>query len=156
MRSFKHKHNHTHAHMNTHSCTLAHKERKRDGISHEQNAHKNPDHTRLPSYTHTHMSTQKNMRACTPTQPLIHTGIHTNICTPTCMHTHTLRYTPTNHETSQIFTNMHTDARSCARACARTHTLKRTHTHHAPAYAVGATAVHTLLSSYAHTITLLC
>ena len=44
-----------------------------------------PDHTRLPTYTHTHMSTHKNMRAYTHTQTLIHTGIHTNICTRTCM-----------------------------------------------------------------------
>ena len=56
--SFKHLHKHTHAH--THSCTRTHKqrERERDGISHEQNAHRytdeKPDHTRLPTYTHTH------------------------------------------------------------------------------------------------------
>jgi len=73
------------------------------------------------------------------------------------MHTHTqLSYTPTNHETSKIFTNTHTDARACARAL--THTLKRTHAHHVYGYAMGATAVHTLFSSeaYAHTIILLC
>ena len=80
--------------------------------------------------------------------------VHTILCTRTCMNTHTLSYTPTNHETSQIFTNVHTNARACVRA--RTHTLKRTHTHHAYGYAMGATAVHTLFSSYAHTIILLC
>ena len=42
-------------------------------------------------------------------------------------------------------TRTQTLARACARA--HTHTLKRTHTHHAPAYAMGATAVHTLISS---------
>ena len=38
--SFKHLHKHTHAH--THSCTRTHKQRRRerDGISHEQNAHR--------------------------------------------------------------------------------------------------------------------
>ena len=61
------------------------------------------------------------MRAYTHTQTLIQTGIHTNICTRTCMHTHTLSYTPTNHETSQIFTNTHTDARACAPAHTHTH-----------------------------------
>ena len=80
-----------------------------------------PDHTRLPTYTHIHMNTHKNMRAYTHTQTLIHTGIHTNNCTRTCMHTHTLSYTPTNHETSQIFTNTHTDARACAPAHTHTH-----------------------------------
>ena len=42
------------------------------------------------------------------------------------MHTHALSYTPTNHQTSQIFTNTHTDARACAPAHTHTHTLKRT------------------------------
>jgi hypothetical protein len=63
------------------------------------------------------------------------------------MHTHTLSYTPTNHETSQIFTNTHTDAR------AYTHTQAHTYTY-APGYSMGATAVHTPFSSYAHTIIL--
>ena len=36
-------------------------------------------------------------------------------------HTNTLSYTPTNHQTSQIFTNTLTHARACAR--------ERTHTH---------------------------
>ena len=77
------------------------------------------------------------MRAYTHTQTLIHTGIHTNICTRTCMHTHALSYTPTNHETSQIFTNTHTDARAYVRAhtlasirimrCAYTHTHSSAH-----------------------------
>ena len=98
----------------------------------------NPDHTRLPTYTQTHMSTHKDMRAYTHAQTLIHTGIHTNICTRTSR-----KYSQTRSQ-------------SLARERARTHTIKRTHTHHAPAYAMGATAVHTLLSSYAHTITLLC
>jgi len=94
-----------HAHSNTHT-------------------HTKPDHTRLPTHTHTHMSTRKNMRAYAHIQPLIQTGIHTNICTWS--------------------------------ESARTHTLQRTHTHHAYGYAMGATAVPTLLSSYAHTILLLC
>ena len=98
--------------------------------------------------------TRGHMRTDTHAQMLIHTGVHTILCTRTCMHTHTHSYTPTNHDTSQIFTNVHTDARACARA--HTHTLKRTHTHHAYGYALGATAVHTLFSSYAHTIILLC
>jgi hypothetical protein len=41
-----------------------------------------------------------------------------------------------------------------ARERAHTHTHKRTHTHHAPGYAMGASAVHTLFSSCAHTIIL--
>jgi dUTPase len=84
-----------------------------------------PDHTRLPTYTHTHMNTHKSMRAYTHTQTLIHTGIHINICSRTCMHTHALSYTPTNHETSQIFTNTQTDARACVRV--RTHTHAQAH-----------------------------
>ena len=81
-----------------------------------------PHHTRLPTYTYTHKNTHKSMRAYTPTQPLIQTRIHTNICTRTCMHTHALTYTPTNHETSQIFTNTHTDARPLrANGCLHTH-----------------------------------
>jgi hypothetical protein len=65
------------------------------------------------------------------------------------MHTHTLSYTPTNHETSQIFSNTHTDAHA--------HTLTQSHAYaYAHGYAMGATAVHTLFPSYAHTIILLC
>ena len=44
--------------------------------------------------------------------------VHTILCTRTCMNTHTLSYTPTNHETSQIFTNVHTDVyASCVWIC---------------------------------------
>ena len=62
--------------------------------------------------THTDSSAHIHICAYTHTQSWIHTGIHTNICTRTCMHTQTLSYTPTNHETSQIFTNEFIDARA--------------------------------------------
>ena len=65
--------------------------------------------------------TRGHMRTDTHAQMLIHTGVHTILCTRTCMHTHTHSYTPTNHDTSQIFTNTHTDARACARAHTHTH-----------------------------------
>jgi hypothetical protein len=72
---------------------------------------------------------------------LIHIGIHTIIWTRTCMHTHTHSYTPTNHETSQIFTNVHADVyASCVWICNGRHCC--THT--------------VLLLRDAHTIILLC
>ena len=72
------------------------------------------------------------------------------------MHAHT--HLVTHLQTTKPRKYSQTRTQTLARARAHTHTLKRTHTHHAPAYAMGATAVHTLLSSeaYAHTIILLC
>ena len=83
-----------------------------------------PHHTRLPTYTHTHMNTHKeharihtytNVDTYRHTHEHLHTHMHAHT------HTHTLSYTPTNHETSQIFTNTHTDARACAPAHTHTH-----------------------------------
>jgi hypothetical protein len=49
----------------------------------------------------------------------------------------------------------HTNTHTHARARAHTHTQAHTYAY-ANGYAMGATAVHTLFSSYAHTIILLC
>jgi len=132
-RTIAHAHTNTHTHRKTGYHIMMNK-------THTDTHMQKPDHTRLPTYTQTHMSTHKDMRAYTHAQTLIHTGIHTNICTRTSR-----KYSQTRSQ-------------SLARERARTHTIKRTHTHHAYGYAMGATAVHTLFSSeaYAHTIILLC
>jgi hypothetical protein len=120
-------HTHTrpvaHAHTNT--------ERERDGISHDQNAHrythaKTSSHTVANTHTYTHEHTPEHARIRTYTTVDTYRHTHTNICTRTCMHTHTLSYTPTNHETSHIFTNTLTDARSRARSNTHTHPSART------------------------------
>ena len=117
-RTIAHAHANTHTHRKTGYHTMMNK-------THTDTHMQKPDHTRLPTYTQTHMSTHKDMRAYTHAQTLIHTGIHTNICTRTCMHTHTRTHLVTHlqtHKTSQIFTNTHADARACAPAHTHTHT----------------------------------
>ena len=109
------------------TCTHAHAHSKTDRITHTDG---------IPQERHTQTHTCTHVRTHVRTQTVAY--IHTYIS-----------YTPTNHETSQIFTNTHADVRACAPA--HTHTLKRTRAHHAYGYAMGAPAVHTL--AYIHTYT---
>ena len=91
-------------------------------------------------------------------QAYTQTFAHAHACTYTQLHT----YKPRKLANIQKHAHRRSRVKACARAHTHTHThththsLKRTLTHHAYGYAMGATAVHTLFSSYAHTIILLC
>ena len=141
----------THTHPQTHKRACAHSNIQRTQTHTCKNliTHGGP-HIHTCTHTYTHAHTQEHTRIHRYTNFDTHRHTHEHLHTHMHAHTHTLSCTPINHETSQIFTNTLMRLSVCVRASA--------HTHHAPGYAVGATAVHTLFSSeaYAHTIILLC
>ena len=103
-----------------------------------------PRRSYILTYTNTH--TQKNMRAHTYTQTHKHSHAHAQF------HTHTHR-----QHTQITKPCEYTRTQTRTRTLARAHTHTQAHTYaYAYGYAMGATAVHTLFSSYAHTIILLC
>ena len=97
-------------------------------------------YTQTHTHAHTHNCARTHKHTHTHTDGMSHEQLHAHAST----HTHLVKHLQTTKPRKYSQTRTQT----LARACAHTHTLKRTHTHHAPTYAMGATDVHTLFSSY--------